>query len=334
MSIESYGSKDVVTVSPDQTLADGAALLAEHGVGCVVAAEGGAPVGVLTDRDLTLRVLAEGADPATERVAAAMEAPAVTIEGSASMRQAIQLMRDRGVRRLPIVDAGGRLTGLVSADDFVPLLATELLAVRSAVAGQTAAPAGSTPRTRSVEEHFQKPVVTISEAATAAEAARLMADKLVGCIVVTGDGDHPVGIVTDRDLALKTLFQPERPLREIMSQPLKVVAPDVPLEHVAQLMGQNGVRRVPVVRQEHVIGLISLDDVLVLLGRELADLGVAFQHAIARSQRERRLRNLRAELHATVDWSLERAEELGEKAQENLVHVIKSFQSDLRKRLA
>lgn len=332
MSIQAYGVAEVVTVAPDRRLADAAGLLRDKDVGCLVVTDEGHPVGMLTDRDVALTTLAEGVDASAVTVEGVMQRPAITIEASSPLREAVQQMRERGVRRLPIVDEAAKLTGLVTADDLVGVIVNELIAIRSVVSCQSPGRHAS-PTTRSAHEHFEKRVVTVSRQDSARDVALRMARELVGCVIVTDADDRPVGIITDRDLAKKALGAPQLTAGEVMSQPLAYVAPDVTLELVVELMRQRGVRRVPVVKESKLCGLVSLDDVLVALGRELADLGTAFRHAIARAEREQRLRSLRADLHATLDWSIERAEELGERAQEHLARALKEFRKELRDRL-
>lgn len=329
MSIRAYGVADVVTAGPHERLADAAGRLRDKDVGCLVVTDQGCPVGVLTDRDVALAALGEGVDAAAVTVEDVMQRPAVTVADGAPLREAVQLMRERGVRRLPIVDTAGNLAGLVTADDLVSVIANELIALKSVVASQSPGRHAS-PATRSLHEHFEKRVVTVSQQDSARDVARLMARELVGCVVVTDSGDRPVGIITDRDLTKKALGAPEMAAGAVMSAPLAYVEPEATLELVVELMRQRGVRRMPVVKEHKLCGIVSLDDVLVALGRELADLGVAFKHAIARAEREQRLRGLRSDLHAAVDCSIERAETLGERAQERLARALRNFRKELR----
>ena len=119
-----------------------------------------------------------------------------------------------------------------------------------------------------------------------------------------------------------------------MSTPLVVIEARASLEEVINLMQKHSIRRVPVVDAGELVGIVTLDDLLVLLGRELADLGVAIRHSIERSRRTERLQSLRARLHETVDWSLDRAATLGEKAQERLSRDLQSIRDELHKRLS
>ena len=96
-------------------------------LGCVVVAAEQKPVGIVTDRDLALRrdrICGEEADEA--HVSTIMTREVCTIRKDTGIFDAIQEMKSSGVRRLPVVDAGGRLVGLITLDDIIRLLAREL----------------------------------------------------------------------------------------------------------------------------------------------------------------------------------------------------------------
>lgn len=116
---------DVVTAKPTDTVSDVAILMRVHRVGCVVIVDDGRPVGIITDRDLALRVLAEWR-PADTRVSAVMTPDPIVADEHAGIETMLSTLRKAGARRLPLVDAGGDLVGIVTHDDLVRLLAREL----------------------------------------------------------------------------------------------------------------------------------------------------------------------------------------------------------------
>src|SRR5580700_10237177 len=99
-----------VVADLDETAVDIARRMREFRVGCVVVIRGTRSIGIVTDRDLALRVVAEGLDPTTTRVSAIMTYDAATISNDATIEGAARQMRERGIRRLPIVDGEGRVT--------------------------------------------------------------------------------------------------------------------------------------------------------------------------------------------------------------------------------
>jgi CBS domain-containing protein len=127
MSLERFCRKEVATVAADETVAAAARNMRAKHVGAVVVIDGySRPVGMLTDRDISCRVVAEGIDPRTVLAATAMSRNLVSIKRTDTIDQAAFSMRQHGIRRVPIVDGDGRLCGLVAFDDLVVLLSAEL----------------------------------------------------------------------------------------------------------------------------------------------------------------------------------------------------------------
>lgn len=127
--------RQVITAKLDETALAVACRMRDHKVGCIVVVRDERPVGMLTDRDLVLRVVAEGLDPAAVLVSSIVTYDAVTVARTDGFETAVRTMRQHGVRRLPIVDADGRVTGIVTADDLVALLGSELSSLGEAITG-------------------------------------------------------------------------------------------------------------------------------------------------------------------------------------------------------
>ena len=132
MSLQRF-EREVVTVPLDAPVIVAAQRMRDRRVGCVVVSREGRPVGILTDRDLALRVVALARDPERTPVAQVVTFEAVSLHRTDTIETALGRMREFGVRRLPIVDDAGMITGIVTADDLLPLLAHELLALGSGV---------------------------------------------------------------------------------------------------------------------------------------------------------------------------------------------------------
>jgi CBS domain-containing protein len=107
---------EVVTAAPERTVREIAELMRERNVGSVVLVEDDRPVGFVTDRDLTLSVIADGRDYG-DHVADHASSPVITAEPAMGVEEAAELMVRHGVRRLVVLD-GGRLTGIVTLDDL------------------------------------------------------------------------------------------------------------------------------------------------------------------------------------------------------------------------
>jgi CBS domain-containing protein len=116
MEIRDVMTASVVTAGPETSVFEVAALMRERNVGSVVLVRDGEPVGIVTDRDLTVGVLADGRG-GEDRACDHASADVVTGEPGMDVAAAAELMVRHGIRRLPILD-GGRLTGIVTLDDI------------------------------------------------------------------------------------------------------------------------------------------------------------------------------------------------------------------------
>jgi CBS domain-containing protein len=122
----------------------------------------------------------------------------------------------------------------------------------------------------------QTNVVSVKPDATVQFVAELMKEKNIGCVVVT-ENHKPVGIVTDRDIALRGVSlcsDPEEALIErIMSTDILTIRKDAGIFDAIQEMKSAGVRRMPIVDSAgRLVGLLTVDDLIRLLAREMADI--------------------------------------------------------------
>ena len=143
MSLRRY-VKRVVSLSPRATIVEAAREMEAHAVGAVVViSDDGRPIGLLTDRDVVLRVVAGQRDAATTTIADVMTRGTAFLSHNATIEDATEIMRDCGMRRLPLVDEAGRVDGMVSLDDIVLLLGMELGNVSAALFANLSAGQGA-----------------------------------------------------------------------------------------------------------------------------------------------------------------------------------------------
>ncbi|MBS0579268.1 MAG: CBS domain-containing protein [Proteobacteria bacterium] len=139
MHIGTVCHKPPVTVRRFEELVRAAQLMREKHVGYLVVVEPDVadgslrPIGVLTDRDIVVSVIAREADPRSLRVGDVMTQPAVTASASDPVEKALQEMRRAGVRRLPVVGPRGELVGILSLDEVLGLLAGQLKDVAGSI---------------------------------------------------------------------------------------------------------------------------------------------------------------------------------------------------------
>jgi len=135
MTIDRIYQRDVDTASKHETVPTVAQRMESRNVGSlVVLDEGGYPVGIVTDRDLALRVLAHRLDPEETAVADVMTRDPHALAEDTTIEEAVRAMRSHGVRRMPVVADDGRLRGVVSLDDVLTRLADALGHVRALIA--------------------------------------------------------------------------------------------------------------------------------------------------------------------------------------------------------
>lgn len=130
MSIRTICSHEAVTVKADATVLEAAQLMRHRHVGDVVVVQDNQgksmPLGIVTDRDLVIEVVATELDCKVMTVSDIMVRPLSVIAENAGIFETIKLMTSKGIRRLPVVNNQGVLTGIVTLDDLLILLSSEI----------------------------------------------------------------------------------------------------------------------------------------------------------------------------------------------------------------
>lgn len=136
MPVSELGPENVVTTSRDATLGDVAETLETENVGAVVVTEDDEPTGIITDRDVALAV-AHSDDPASVAVEEAMTSDPATIQEDEEAIEISRVIGERNVRRIPVVDDDGKLTGIVTLDDLVATIGEQLDNVSDTIESQS-----------------------------------------------------------------------------------------------------------------------------------------------------------------------------------------------------
>lgn len=124
-----FAREEVITAQPGTTVLDAAKQMNEENVGCLVVTQDDKPIGILTDRDVMTRVVAQGRNPEHTVIEEVMTPNPVTLEAELGLFEALEIMKDKGVRRFPVVDTYGNLCGFFTIDDVLYLLGLEMSAV-------------------------------------------------------------------------------------------------------------------------------------------------------------------------------------------------------------
>jgi len=141
-------NRDVVVATGEMTVTAAAQLMRHYHVGTIVICEqlnGGrrVPMGIVTDRDIVVEVVAPELRAGTITVGDIMGGELVTVRESEGVLQALEIMRYKGVRRLPVVGEDGQLAGLIAIDDILEVLAEELTDISKVMVSERSIEAAS-----------------------------------------------------------------------------------------------------------------------------------------------------------------------------------------------
>jgi signal-transduction protein with cAMP-binding, CBS, and nucleotidyltransferase domain len=237
-------SAPVETVGINISMEEVAQKMGDRHIGSLIVEEYGTPVGIVTERDLLTRVLAEKRDLSRTRVKEVMSYPLHKICSTLEIRFAAQTMiRKKG--RLAVFECGD-LKGILTASDLIRSMPE--------------APETSL----RVDDFMTKKVVMVPEGTTLARVADHMGKERIGSVVVTRE-QNPIGIFTERDLLTSILAQ-KKPLTmkvgEAASSPLITAPTGISLHEAAQRMSTEHIRRLPLVKGGEIVGIITARDLV------------------------------------------------------------------------
>lgn len=129
VSVRDAMTRKVITAGQNTTVAKAAKIMAERGVGSIVIVKGERPVGILTERDLLMKVLSTDSKPSKVRVGKIMSTPLVSIGPDVDISEAARMMARSKIRRLPVVERGN-LVGIITTSD-ITAISPELMEVAS-----------------------------------------------------------------------------------------------------------------------------------------------------------------------------------------------------------
>jgi CBS domain-containing protein len=149
MTIGKFCNRNVVCATRETPVVEAANLMRQHHVGDLIVVEQKAgrktPLGIVTDRDIVVEVVAPGVDPRTIKLGDLLVGRLVTVAEDLGRNDAVRLMATSGVRRLPVVDASGGLVGIVTLDDLLLHFAAQLTELAELV-----------PRSRQIEAETRR----------------------------------------------------------------------------------------------------------------------------------------------------------------------------------
>ena len=237
-------SKDVVTITPEASLNKAAEIMGQKHIGSLIVEKYHTPVGIVTERDLLSKVIAYGLLLGDEKVENVMSYPLVTVSLTAKIKEVAQLMTSKK-GRLAVFDAG-MLVGIITASDLIKSLP-------------------DVPETEvKVDDFMTKDLVTAEETTPVISIARIMGKQRIGSVIITRKGE-PFGIFTERDL-LTTFLATGRDLytevEPACSRPLITIPSGTSVHRAAATMALKHIRRLPVVRDDKLVGIITARDLV------------------------------------------------------------------------
>jgi PAS domain S-box-containing protein len=238
-------SKNVVAVDQGCSLISAAKIMSAKIVSCLVVLNKGHLSGIVTETDMLKKAVAGETDFRKVKVEQIMSAPVRSISCDVPVMEAIKIMQTENIRRLVVVEAR-RPVGIVTQTDMVRILASYIVP-------------------REVSEIMSSDVAVIASSASVKEAAKLMASQDISCLVAMNNNEV-VGILTERDLLKRVIALKRNPartsLKKVMSSPVVTVSSDCSIISAWKLLERVRIRRLVVVDDDKLCGVITQTDIL------------------------------------------------------------------------
>jgi len=241
--VDQIMNREVITIDDNASMLTAAKMMGEKKIGSLVVTRKENAWGLVTTKDL-INILAEGKDLADIRIKDAMFTPLISISPKATIAEAAKRMILRGGEL--VVFEGGNLVGSIRTSDIIKSLP-------------------ECPETLlKIDDFMSEEIVSLDESASAIEAIKLMGDKNVGSVIVNRSGKTH-SIFTDGDLIIH-YFTKERdlsdPIQNMGSSPLKSIPIGTTIHKIAYIMSKEKVKRLPVIKDDKLIGIITARDLI------------------------------------------------------------------------
>ena len=247
-------SKDLAAISPKSTVVLAVRIMSSNNISCLIVTDNGHLSGIVTETDILKRAVASGNDFRKMIVEQIMSSPARSIPRDLSIMEISKIMEAENIRRLVVLE-DERPVGIVTQTDIVQVLASYSIL-------------------QEVSEIMTSNVAVIPSSASVKEAAELMASKDISCLVAMKK-DAVVGIFTERDLLKRVVAMKRNPaqtiLKKVMSSPVVTVSSDCSVLSANKLLERVGIRRLVVMDDETLLGVITQTDILKAIKTRLQE---------------------------------------------------------------
>ncbi|MEQ9618822.1 MAG: CBS domain-containing protein [Deltaproteobacteria bacterium] len=131
-----------------------------------------------------------------------------------------------------------------------------------------------------LDEVINRNVITISPSSPVSEAAYIMMNEDIGALVIVSDNDtRPVGIITDRDLVISVMAERRNPdevtVEEVMTKNPVIIDENTDIFEMLRKLSEHSIRRLPVTKRGKLAGIVSVDDLIVVVATELVNVAIA-----------------------------------------------------------
>ncbi len=237
-------SKDVVTTTPETSLDEVARVMGEKHIGSLIVIKYKTPVGIVTERDLLSKVFAIGLFLKDEKVEDVMTYPLDGVSASANIKEVAKLMINEK-SRLAVFDAGS-MVGIVTASDLIKSLP-------------------DVPETEvKVDDFMTRVVILANEELSVNSIAAMMGRQHIGSVIITRK-EEPYGIFTERDLLTNFLAKGRATFTAVgpeCSTPIITIPAGTSVHRAAATMALKHIRRLPVVKDQKIVGIITARDLV------------------------------------------------------------------------
>lgn len=240
--------KDVLCIHRDDKLTEAAHTMIGAHASCLVVLENFRPIGIITERDFVKKLGMTKDHSDNMIVNDIMTKKLFSATPNMTLFEVHKIMREHNFRKIVVLD-NGQLKGIITQTDLCKVVAN--LGVTH-------------PRPPLVEDVMSKKVLTISDEDTFLKAKKLMTGKDIGSVLVVEKGKVQ-GMFTEFDLVSEFFMNPNRlrnsRMKELMTTPVMCISPGFDLFQINDLMLEHNFRRLPVVKDSKVIGIITQTDV-------------------------------------------------------------------------
>ncbi len=254
LGVKDVMSKRLVSVAPDDTIVSVAQIMSENNVSCAIVMNDEGMVGIVSEADFRKLALGENNDINNARGTDIMSSPVESIAHNTPVLEASRMMGLRRIRRFPVLE-DDRLVGIVTQTDL-----TRALSACNA--------------SGDVSDIMNRDVACVQSQAYVADAIALMSSRNISCVAVL-DGQGLAGILTERDFLGRVLSFQKDPYRtrvaEVMSSPVESVSPDLSIFSAGKHMEKMHLRRLLVVDNHELCGIITQRDILGAIKKHLQE---------------------------------------------------------------